>query len=414
MFLKFISLSLARVYSTGVGLLLIIVSSEILGLDIRGKIAIAVTWMTAFFTFLHLSIGQLGYKIVIEDRKRTSEVIGYFIIYDIAITVILSLALPIVYGFFIPSTKITLPEFYFSLALVPIMMFEQQMLTLFLAFNDTGILNRISIINRTGNFVITLGLLFLFPGYYTFIICLFILSASMAFSYYQSIHNNELYCFIMSEFKRLIKRGLGFHFFNAFGYIGYTLLPLLILPRYVSSEKFALYEIGFRFISLIMIIATACQLLAMRAFSREQSIIKGWRQYLRIVCIYFALSYTTVIIFFLLYPMLFSLPYVAKYGLSLSVFRDLLPYVPFIGTTVFLPTLFVNLNLLNLSALYNFILGILCFVLIFVFAKTLGVVGIFISLKIVYSLSALLFIFIMWFIYTKKIKGEYLDDNKKI
>nr|BBM63183.1 predicted O-antigen flippase [Escherichia albertii] len=414
MFFKFIYLSLARVYSTGIGLLLIIFSSEMLGLDARGKIAIAITWMTAFFTFLHLSIGQLGYKIVIDDRKRTSEIIGYFIAYDISVTSVLALVLPVVYHFFIPWTKITLPEFYFSLTLVPIMMFEQQMLTLFLAFNDTGKLNLISILNRTGNFVITLGLLFLFPGYYTFIFCLFVLSFSMSLSYFLFVYNNERCYFVAREFKKLIKRGAGFHFFNAFGYIGYSILPLLILPKYVSSEQFALYEIGFRFISLIMIIATACQLLAMRVFSREDNIIKGWKLYLRIVFIYFTISYIVVVFFYLLYPILFDFTYVIKYRLSLSIFRELLPYVPFIGTTVFLPTLFVHFNLLNLSALYNFTLGIFCFILIFSLAKTFGVTGVLISLKIIYSLSALLFTFIIWVVYTKKIKGVHLNDNKKL
>lgn len=404
MLLKFIFLSLSRVYSSGIGLLLILFSAGILGLTVRGEIAISVTWMTAFFTFLHLSIGQLGYKKVLEDKKRGKEIILYFIIYDLFITLLLAIFLPLIYDLFIPTNKISLIDFYFALSLVPIMMLEQQLLSLFLASNDTNVLNRISITNRTLNFLITLLLIYLLPNYYTFIICLFILSAAMAYSYYKNINYTGRYVFDAHEFFQLIKNGVGFHFFNAFGYIGYTLLPLLILPKFISSEKFALYEIGFRFISLVMIIATSCQLMGMRAFSKERDVIRGWSQYLRIILIYFSLSYTAVFAFLILYPFISAIPFLIKFNLSFSVFKELLPYVPLIGTTAFLPTLFVNLNMLKLSAIYNFTLGLCCFILIIIFTKLLGVSGLLLSLKIIYSFAGVLFIIIICYVYNEKIR----------
>lgn len=404
MFIKFLLLSLTRVYSTGVGFLLILLSAEILGLDIRGKIAIAVTWMTAFFTFLHLSIGQLGYKIVIDDKNKTSEVISYFIIYDLVITLFLAIALPVIFHFFVPISKISLFELYFSLLLVPVMMLEQQLLTLFLAFNDTNVLNKVSVVNRTLNLLLTSILIFTFPNYFTFIICLFLLSASMAYSYYIKIKKDFSYRFKKYDFIQLIKNGVNFHFFNAFGYIGYTLLPLLILPVYVASNEFALYEIGFKLISLVMIVATSCQLLAMRVFGKEIDFKKGWSKYLKIVFIYFIISYIIVLSYILAYPYLIKIDYFSKYTISLTTLYELIPYIPLIGTTAFLPTLFVNLNLLNLSALYNFILGVFCFSLLFILSNLYSVDGVFIALKFVYILSGLLFLAVMFFIYYKKIK----------
>ncbi|WP_273844456.1 hypothetical protein [Providencia rettgeri] len=406
MLIKFLLLSLTRVYSTGVGFLLILLSAEILGLDIRGKIAIAVTWMTAFFTFLHLSIGQLGYKIVIDDKNKTSEVISYFIIYDLIITLSLAISLPVIFNFFIPTSKISLLELYFSLLLVPVMMLEQQLLTLFLAFNDTNVLNKVSIINRTLNLIFTSLLLFAFPNYFTFIACLFLLSASMAYSYFSKIKNEFSYQFIKFNFIKLVKNGINFHFFNAFGYIGYTLLPLLILPLYVANNEFALYEIGFKLISLVMIVATSCQLLAMRVFSKEINIKSGWNQYLKIVLIYFIISYIIVLLYSLIYSYIINISYFSKYFISLTTLYELIPYIPLIGTTAFLPTLFVNLNLLNLSALYNFILGAFCFSLLFILSNLYSVDGVFIALKIVYTLSGLLFLAVMFFIYYKKIKAS--------
>ncbi|OAT51689.1 MATE family efflux transporter [Providencia heimbachae] len=404
MLIKFIFLSLTRVYSTGIGFLLILLSAEILGLDIRGKIAIAVTWMTAFFTFLHLSIGQLGYKIVIDDKNKTSEVISYFIVYDFIITLSLAVVLPVIFHLFIPASKISLFELYFSLLLVPVMMLEQQLLTLFLAYNDTNVLNKLSIINRTLNLLLTSILIFISPNYFTFIVCLFLLSASMAYSYYAKINHNFSYKFINYNFINLIKNGINFHFFNAFGYIGYTLLPLLILPTYVASNEFALYEIGFKLISLVMIIATSCQLLAIRVFSKENDIKKGWNQYLKIVFIYFLISYMVVLSYILIYPYIIKIEYFSKYFISLTTLYELIPYIPLIGTTAFLPTLFVNLNLLKLSALYNFILGIFCFSLLFTLSKLYNIDGIFIGLKFVYGISGVLFLAIMFFIYYTKIK----------
>lgn len=405
MLLKFLFLTSTRVYSTGIGFLLIILSAELLGFDTRGKIAVAVTWMTAFFTFMHMSIGQLGYKIALDSKDRVTEIISYFIAYDLIITIIIGIFLPLIYNSFIPNNIISLSELYYSLPLVTIMMLEQQLLSLFLAFKDTKVLNRISIINKTASLVITTILMLVFPSYLTFIICMFLLSTSMAYSYYFNINNKKYFSFSFSEFISLIRNGISFHFFNAFGYIGYTIFPLLIIPKFVDSNKFALYEIGFKLISLVMIIATSCQLLAMRSFSKEKNIKRSWEQFLYIVLIYFTVSYFVVIVYFIVFPFLIEFNFLSKYRISLFTLKELLPFIPLIGTTAFLPTLFVNLNLLNLSALYNFILGLLCFFLIFILSNLYGVNGIFLGLKISYFSAGILSSIIMLYIYYSKIKG---------
>lgn len=403
MVIKFVLLAVSRVYSTAVGLFLVLMSAEFMGLEERGKIAISVTWVTALFTFLHLSIGQLSYRIVINDKKRVNEMITYFIVYDLLLTVILFVFYPFIYHLFVPAKAINLGEFYLALPLVPIMMFEQQMLSLFLALQDTNKLNKITVINKSINLVVTTCLIYLYPDYMVFIICLFMLSFFMSISYFLGITEKYRLKFDRIEFTKLLAKGGGFHFFNAFGYIAYTSLPLLILPNLLITNDFALYEIGFKLISVVLIIATSSQLLSMRVFSKELDLKVAWKKYLNVIFLYFILSYSIVFFYMLLHPFLLDIGVLKKYYLSFEVLHSLLPYVPLIGTALFLPTLFVNFEMMSASALYNIILGGLGFILLIGMSYVSGVAGVLNALKIVYVFSGLLFFLIIRHIHINKI-----------
>ncbi|MCF1957717.1 MULTISPECIES: hypothetical protein [Proteus] len=409
MFIKFIFLAFSRFYSTFVGLVLLLLSTEILGFEQRGQIAISISWMTTIFTISYLSLGQIGYKIVVDDNSKISNVISIFFIYSLLVTLSILLLVYPIYKYFLPNGSIEIEYFIFSVILIPGLMLEQQMLSLFIGKRDTSIMNKITIIVKTFILLLSILLIYLFPSKYLFISLLSLMSLLLAFSFFYNLNKdiNFKFHFDFTLFKKMLLSGLNFHFFNAFGYILYTQLPLLVLPWFFPNDIYAKYEITFKFLSLLTIIATTCQLLGMRIFSNTEISKKvAWKKYISIVGIYFLLSYCIVGICYLIKPILFNFNFFNEYQTSYILFLQLALFIPFMNTSAFLPTLFLNLNKLNLSAIYNVLLGLISLILISTTILFFNPEDIFNALKIVYIAAGMLFLYFICALYKRNILND--------
>ncbi|MEG3222148.1 hypothetical protein PD716_16150 [Vibrio gigantis] len=406
-FFKYIYLVLSKGYATSIGILVLIFTNEMLGFSTRGEIAIAITWVSVFFTVLYLSLGQIGYKIVVDDKRKINEVVTALLIYTAFMTALIYLISPIVYVTISPINSLDFKLFLIALSIFPMMMLEQQFTSLFLSVRDTNKMNKINIFSKSVFLLLSLIFISFYPSFLTYIVCVFLGHLFTVTFLYRAIFENNSYnyTFDIKVFKYMLKKGSGFHFYNAFGYIAYSYLPMIVLPYYIDNETVAKYELSFKLLALFAILASSCQLLGMRLFSSSCR-KSAWVQYCKLVFFYFFLSLLIAVIVKIIINYYLDSGYYEQYHESVMFVNELLYYIPFMFTSIFLPTLFLNFDMLKMSARYNVVFGLVSLISMFHFISKYDEGGIVIAMRYIYLSSGFLFFICLAYIYVTKVRND--------
>lgn len=142
----------AKIFAQGMSLLLLAITTRLLGAEGQGVIAVSTTWVMLFVTIGHFSLGQVAqhYAATSQSEKWLDDVLGNLL----SITVVVSVAVWALSAlmYFVSEGRIfgniPLHTFLLALLLVPFMLWEVYGSALLITIDHIEIYNRAQIIGK--------------------------------------------------------------------------------------------------------------------------------------------------------------------------------------------------------------------------------------------------------------------------
>lgn len=383
------------------GFFVTFVTYNILGSQARGQIAIILTWIGVLQTIFYFSLGQITYKKVIDNLISREMALRIVLTFDLLAVFFVYFFGVLVYMFAIPPNSINILTFLFALSAVPLLIIEQQLLSLNLADNNIQWINKVIFLSKT------IGFLFYFVFFVVLecqsIIMFFVfyntsmlLSVSIYLVFYCRKINVTSFRFELYDTWKILKDSIVFHS----SAIGYSLIingPIIVLSWMVDINQVAHFEISMKLISVFLVVGQAMQTIVMGQFSNGD-FIQGWMSYRH------CLLWLVVVLIMSVIFSYFVAPYVIPYLIEtdsevvLGIFNSLLFIVLPMNLMQILISIYLVRSWYWQISIIHFGVGVLCLVSGFYLVKLFGINGIIYSQWIIYSVLLLVFLLTFFFV----------------
>lgn len=379
---------LAKVLNALVGLILLFVSNEFLGFEIRGQAGIILYWVSMVFTVSYLSLGQIGFKYIVIKGFNVQDVMKNLLIYNI-IFLMLALLVTLFFKLFGYVFEVKMGTVFILIITIPLMMLEQQLNSIYLVKYAPLDLAKTVIKSKLTVLPISIGIFYMWPTVTGFFLSNLVMYLISVVYLYYSYNENIFFFWKKGGFFLfdLVKDGIKYHSFNALGYVLYMQFPMLYLGKIASNYSFSQYEIAMRFLAIFSIVATSCQVIITHVFKRVSNRLDIWNEIKKLSLIYFSVSYFFVFFSYLFVVFVSDFELGKKYELSILIFKELVWFVPFIGIAQFVPTIYLHLDRVNLSSIYNFLLGFFSLFTVIALGTIMGESGVVFAIKLTYIFS---------------------------
>lgn len=256
----------AKIYSMIMGLLILALTSRLLGPEGRGHVAVITTWVNLFSTFAYLSLGQVALHRMARDPeyKFIGNLLGSLLMMAGILSLLGWLVAWSIYSNDTHAIFRNLPvsALLIGFAALPFLIWEQYGSSLLMGLERIKIYNHYQIIGRTLSLVIMLMLVgWLGQGVDGVLqaallgqIIIALGGLGFLFKFAQSKNSpcwpNKI------ETIELLKGGIKLHL-NAVGGFLFTSSSILILNHHNGAEETAYYQLATQLIGVLMIIPTA-------------------------------------------------------------------------------------------------------------------------------------------------------------
>lgn len=285
-FLRLAHTSGSKIYGVILGVVSLTLTARMLGPQGRGEVAAVTTWITAFATFGHLSLGPVVMRNASLNFKGTwlSDSLSILIFNTVIMTIVsvavifgLRLFDPQIFGEISPRLMI------FGLMMLPFMIWDSYGHHLLTASNEIEVYNRSQVISRTIGLVFLIALLaeleFGSKGV--------IISNAIGFAIgggigiYFLTRNTKLTFPSKEKILSFYKNGFTLHL-NTIGTFLFSGADLLLLNYYKGTKETGLYQIGVQLIGVMLIIPQSASMIIYSQLASAGP-DKGW-QYQKKIC----------------------------------------------------------------------------------------------------------------------------------
>lgn len=409
-FVKLSSSVGVKLYVMVIGFIVTFMTYNVLGSKGRGEIAIILTWIAILQTVLYFSLGQIAYKKVIDNVISRESALRSILTFDLLVFFLIYFFGVLIYIFAIPQNSVNPLTFLFALIAVPLLIMEQQLLSLNLADNNIQWINKVVFLSKTIGFVFYFVFFFVLKYQSTMLFFVFyninlLLSVFIYFVFYCKkikITSLKLDFYNMWE---MIKDSIAFHS-NAIGYALIINSPIIVLSWIVDVNQVAHFEMSMKLLSIFLVVGQAFQTIIMGQFSKGNFIL-GWQHYK--TCLLWLMIILMASIFISYFVAPYIIPIIIKNESEsvLMLFKSLL----FIVIPMNLMQILISIYLVRSwhwqISFIHFVVGVLSVISGFYFVKKFGVNGIIYSQWVTYS--AILFVFLLTILFVNK-----LVNNEKI
>ena len=258
----------AKVYSQGMTLLLLAITSRLLGAEGYGLIAAATTWVMLFVTIGHFSLGQVAqhYAATEGDEKWLDKAFGSLLFITLILSVTIWVIALLMYALSIGKIFGNIPPttFLIALLLVPFLIWEVYGSGLLLALDKIEIYNRAQVIGRT----LAIPLIFIFVQVFDFgmngallsMVFAQVFISGFGIKFLLSRTTNKVW-FHTKTIRILFNGGVRLHL-NAIGAFLFSSANILIIQYYRGPADAGYYQIATQLVmGLFLIPQTISQLL---------------------------------------------------------------------------------------------------------------------------------------------------------
>lgn len=256
----------AKIYSMIIGLIILALTSRLLGPEGRGQVAVITTWVNLFSTFAYLSLGQVALHRMARDpeNKFIGNLLGSLLMMAGILSLLGWLVAWGIYSNDIQGIFRNLPvtALLIGFAALPFLIWEQYGSSLLMGLEKIKIYNYYQIVGRT----LSLALMMILVGWLgqgvvgvlqaSLLGQMIIALGGLGFLFKFAQSKNSTCRPDKNETIDLLKGGFKLHL-NAVGGFLFTSSSILILNHYHGAEETAYYQLATQLIGVLMIIPTA-------------------------------------------------------------------------------------------------------------------------------------------------------------
>lgn len=264
LFIRLINMSGARIYSVLLGVISLTLTARMLGPEGRGQIVAVTTWITAFSTIGHLSLGQ------VSMRQASLNFTGDWLSRSLSLLLINTTLMTFLSAVILGGTYYLNPGLFGGISMsllmvgfcmLPTMIWESYGGHLLSASNNIEFYNRSQVISRTVGLILLVFLLYIKPEPTMVVVSnavAFLLSAVFCINFY--LKKIRLSLPSRQDIITYYKSGLLLHL-NTIGTFIFSGADVLIINYFRGSKDTGLYQLGLQIISVMLIVPNSAAMI---------------------------------------------------------------------------------------------------------------------------------------------------------
>ena len=323
--------SAARMYSTLLSLVTLMLTARWLGPHGRGIVVVVTTWVTLFAGLAHLSIGQVLVHRAANERGEAwvGSALGALLMLTAATSLVGWVAAGLLYASAagrlfdgIPAAALAL-----GFAALPFLIWEQYGSVLLSILGRLKTYNLAQVIGRTLGLVVLIATIRLLGfGVYGFLVAFVMAQMVVAGAGSAALLRRRDVAGGVAAVSRLVRDGLKIHL-NAIGVLLFSGVDILMLQYFRGPAEAAIFQLPMQLFLAMLLVPQAAQL-ALQARVAGRSRADFWREHRAVMAYVVALMTVIAAVLWMIAPWIVILIGGNQFAPSAPVFRILLLGVP--------------------------------------------------------------------------------------
>ena len=308
------------------------ITSRYLGPEKQGTLAALVAWITIFFQFFSLSIGQIIQHRFQQGQRDDKQFLSLLSANFVALTVLLCVTACISFtGSYLIFGETAFKGLYLSIivmgaGLIACLMLEEHFRCLFIIYQKVRLFNLYAVIGRTVWLLSTLFVVFILNKGIEYILIAQSLGALLVMllccnNIKVSIFRFELLA--VREMIELCRNGLNLHLNTIATYV-LAQCGILVLNLYAEKPEVAWFQIAFQMVMILTILPQSLST-ALYAKMADTGIHELWPHQKRLILPTLGLMLVLCLLAYYIAPYFILLVLGEAYQASIPIFQQLLP-----------------------------------------------------------------------------------------